>query len=158
MTAQRLPYQLGIALPVYLGRHQSIPLRRAHASIWRVEFAVRSPTPSVTVCPHYPGPRTLQRRLSESGHSFQSIVDLARKKLALKLLGETELCLAEIAILTGFSEQSGFTRAFKRWAGQTPRSYRLETSTVRKPGSDATGRYSGGSEQERTADHSNQLT
>ena len=104
------------------------------------------------------GPRTLQRRLSESGHSFQSIVDLARKELALKLLRETELSLAETAFLTGFSEQSGFTRAFKRWAGQTPRSHRRATSSVGKSGSEAIGRYSGGSEQERTEAHSNQRT
>ncbi len=71
------------------------------------------------------GSRTLQRRLSESGHSFQSVVDSARKDLAQRLLRETDYSLAEIAFLAGFSEQSGFTRAFKRWAGQTPRSYRL---------------------------------
>lgn len=73
------------------------------------------------------GARTLQRRLSEHGHSFQSMVDLARKDLSKRLLSETDYTLAEIAFLTGFSEQSGFTRAFKRWASQTPRSYRLET-------------------------------
>jgi len=104
------------------------------------------------------GPRTLQRRLSESGHSFQSIVDLARKELALKLLRETELCLAEIAFLTGFSEQSGFTRAFKRWAGQTPRSYRLTSNSAAQPGSNKIGRYLGGSEQLRTEYSSHQLT
>ncbi len=71
------------------------------------------------------GARTLQRRLSEGGHSFQGVVDMARKDLAQNLLRETDYSLAEIAFLTGFSEQSGFTRAFKRWAGQTPRSYRL---------------------------------
>ena len=71
------------------------------------------------------GSRTLQRRLSNSGHSFQSVVDMARKDLAQRLLRETEYSLAEVAFLTGFAEQSGFTRAFKRWAGQTPRSYRL---------------------------------
>ena len=32
--------------------------------------------------------------------------------------------LAEVAFLTGFSEQSAFTRAFKRWSGTTPRHYR----------------------------------
>lgn len=69
--------------------------------------------------------RTLQRRLSEKGYSFQSLVDLARQELAEQLLRDTNYSLAEIAFLTGFAEQSGFTRAFKRWAGQTPRSYRL---------------------------------
>lgn len=72
------------------------------------------------------GARTLQRRLSEQGHSFQSVVDMARRDLAQRLLKETNYSLAEIAFLTGFSEQSGFTRAFKRWKGQTPRSFRLE--------------------------------
>ncbi len=72
--------------------------------------------------------RTLQRRLSDDGHSFQHLVDLARRELAERLLRETGYSLAEIAFLTGFAEQSGFTRAFKRWAGQTPRSYRLAAS------------------------------
>ncbi len=75
------------------------------------------------------GTRTLQRRLAESGQTFQSLVDLARKELAQNLLRDTQYSLAEIAFLTGFSEQSGFTRAFKRWAGQTPRSYRLGVIT-----------------------------
>ncbi|MEM9939686.1 MAG: AraC family transcriptional regulator ligand-binding domain-containing protein [Pseudomonadota bacterium] len=69
--------------------------------------------------------RTLQRRLSDQGQSFQSLVDLARQELAQQLLRDTDYSLAEVAFLTGFSEQSGFTRAFKRWCGQTPRSYRL---------------------------------
>lgn len=69
--------------------------------------------------------RTLQRRLAEQGHSFQTVVDTARKDLARRLLAETDYSLAEVAFLTGFKEQSSFTRAFKRWAGQTPRSYRL---------------------------------
>ncbi len=71
------------------------------------------------------GARTLQRRLSEQGYSYQNVVDMAQKDLAQRLLRETDYSLAEVAFLTGFAEQSGFTRAFKRWAGQTPRSYRL---------------------------------
>lgn len=69
--------------------------------------------------------RTLQRRLSDQDQSFQKLVDQARRELAQQLLRETDYSLAEIAFLTGFSEQSGFTRAFKRWAGETPRSYRI---------------------------------
>jgi AraC-like DNA-binding protein len=72
------------------------------------------------------GARTLQRRLAEKEHSFQDLVDLARRELAQQLLKDTDYSLAEVAFLTGFSEQSAFTRAFKRWSGQTPRSYRLK--------------------------------
>ena len=53
-----------------------------------------------------------------------------RKELAQRLLAETDFSLAEVAFLTGFAEQSGFNRAFKRWAGQTPRSYRLGASRL----------------------------
>lgn len=70
--------------------------------------------------------RTLQRRLSDRGYSFQVLVDESRRELAEQLLKETEYPLAEVAFMTGFSEQSAFNRAFKRWAGQTPRSYRIK--------------------------------
>lgn len=69
--------------------------------------------------------RTLQRRLSEQGYSFQSLVNELRRQLSERLLADTNHSLAEIAFMTGYSEQSAFTRAFKRWTGQTPRSYRL---------------------------------
>jgi AraC-like DNA-binding protein len=69
--------------------------------------------------------RTLQRRLFEQGYSYQTLVDETRRQLAERLLQQTDYSLAEVAFMTGFSEQSAFTRAFKRWAGQTPRSFRL---------------------------------
>jgi len=72
------------------------------------------------------GSRTLQRRLSERGLTFQDLVDEARRRLARKLLANTCYSLAEIAYLAGFSDQSAFTRAFKRCFGQTPRAYREE--------------------------------
>lgn len=68
--------------------------------------------------------RTLQRRLSSSGLAYQDLVGEARKRLSEKLLKRTDYALVEIAFLTGFSEQSTFTRAFKRWHGQTPAAYR----------------------------------
>jgi len=70
--------------------------------------------------------RTLQRRLADMGHSFQSLVDEARREAALKLVADGSHSLIEIAFLTGFAEQSSFTRAFKRWSGKTPRAYRGE--------------------------------
>ncbi len=74
--------------------------------------------------------RSLQRRLSEQGRAYQDIVDIARRELSEKLLKETDYSLTEVAFLTGYSEQSTFTRAFKRWKGQTPRSYRLEVQPL----------------------------
>jgi len=71
--------------------------------------------------------RTLQRRLADAGHSFQSVVDEARRRLATRMRGETVYSLSEVAFMTGFADQSAFTRAFKRWEGQTPRSYRVRT-------------------------------
>ena len=73
--------------------------------------------------------RTLQRRLSAQEHVYQDLVDAARRELAEKLLRQTEFSLAEIAFLTGYAEQSTFSRAFKRWYGQTPASYRRAVLT-----------------------------
>tara|TARA_R110002072_G_scaffold36301_3_gene106981 strand:+ start:19517 stop:20521 length:1005 start_codon:yes stop_codon:yes gene_type:complete len=69
--------------------------------------------------------RTLQRKLAEGGNSFKSLVDESRRQLAERLLKQTDYSLAEVAFMTGFAEQSSFTRAFKRWQGQSPRSFRI---------------------------------
>ena len=74
--------------------------------------------------------RTLQRRLGAEGYSFQALVDAARRELAERLLRMSSYSLAEVAFLTGFSEQSAFNRAFRRWAGQTPRSFRLNVQST----------------------------
>ncbi len=68
--------------------------------------------------------RTFHRRLAAHGLSFQAVAEATRRELAENLLRDGQHSLAEIAFLTGFSEQSAFTRAFKRWAGHTPASYR----------------------------------
>ena len=75
-------------------------------------------------------PRTMQRRLDENGISFAELLDEVRAELAKNKLQGSDLSLAEIGFLLGFSEQSSFTRAFKRWIGQTPREYRLGLSTT----------------------------
>jgi AraC-like DNA-binding protein len=68
--------------------------------------------------------RTLQRRLAARGPAYQELVDAARADLARRLLRRTDYPLAEIAFLTGFAEQSAFTRAFRRWTGATPAAWR----------------------------------
>ena len=68
--------------------------------------------------------RTLQRRLAEDGLAYKALLEGERRELAGRLLRGSDYSLAEVAFLTGFSDQSTFSRAFKRWTGQTPRSYR----------------------------------
>jgi AraC-like DNA-binding protein len=68
--------------------------------------------------------RSFHRRLSEHGVTFQTLTEETRRDLAEGLLRDERHSLAEIAFLTGFAEQSSFTRAFKRWVGMTPASYR----------------------------------
>ena len=65
-------------------------------------------------------PRTLQRRLSDESATFEEIVDTTRRKLARRLLRETELPLARIAHMLGYAEQSALNRSCKRWFGRTP--------------------------------------
>jgi AraC-like DNA-binding protein len=74
------------------------------------------------------GTRTLQQRLQQQGVSFQSVVDGLRQSLAELYLRDQALSLTDIALLLGFSEQSSFTRAFRRWRDQSPAAYRRSRS------------------------------
>lgn len=68
--------------------------------------------------------RTLKRRLSDRNLTFRDLVQKNREETAIQLLSQTSQSIGEIAFLTGFSEQSAFNRAFKKWTGQTPNDYR----------------------------------
>jgi len=68
--------------------------------------------------------RSLHRRLAEHGDSFQALAEAARREAAESLLRSARHSLADVAFLTGFSDQSAFTRAFKRWTGMTPTAFR----------------------------------
>lgn len=71
--------------------------------------------------------RTLHRRLAEEGVSFQQLANTARREAAEALLADDRHTLTDVAYLTGFADQSAFTRAFKRWTGLTPQAHRRET-------------------------------
>ena len=66
----------------------------------------------------------LRRILKKRGTCFQCLVDDTRKAMAKHYLTHTELRLSEITFLIGFSDQSVFTRAVKRWFGVTPKQMR----------------------------------
>jgi AraC-like DNA-binding protein len=68
----------------------------------------------------YVSVRTLQRRLDARGMSWQNLLDRTREQLARQYLGDKALSLGDIALLLGYSEQSAFNRAFRRWTGEAP--------------------------------------
>jgi AraC-like DNA-binding protein len=68
--------------------------------------------------------RTLHRRLKEASQPFGRLLDEARFAAAKAHLADPGLSLAEVAWLVGFSDQSTFTRAFRRWTGQPPGAWR----------------------------------
>lgn len=68
--------------------------------------------------------RTFYRRLSEEDLSYRDVLQEAQSALAQTLLRDGKCSIAEIAFLTGFSEQSTFSRAFKRWVGEAPARFR----------------------------------
>jgi AraC-like DNA-binding protein len=64
--------------------------------------------------------RSLERRLSERGTSFQAVRDEVRRAIAEELLVARGASVAEAAFAVGFSEVAPFTRAFRRWTGMAP--------------------------------------
>jgi AraC-like DNA-binding protein len=68
--------------------------------------------------------RTLQRKLRALGWSYQELLDETRHELARRYLNDAAKSVTEITFLLGFSEQSAFTRAFKRWSGLSPSAWR----------------------------------
>lgn len=74
--------------------------------------------------------RTLQRRLSVEGTSFESVLDQARRDLVLPHLANPSISISELAGLVGFTEPSPFFRAFRRWFACTPKQWRQKHRIV----------------------------
>lgn len=72
--------------------------------------------------------RNLQYKLKSEGTSFQELLDKMKKNQAKYFLGQPDLSIVDVAFLVGYSEQSTFNRAFKKWTGITPGEYRQNTS------------------------------
>jgi AraC-like DNA-binding protein len=68
--------------------------------------------------------RSLQRKLKERGTSFRALLDNVRKMAAIQYIKNPVNSMSDIAFLLGFSEQSAFSRAFKKWTGTSPIKYR----------------------------------
>ena len=68
--------------------------------------------------------RSLRRKLSAEGVTFERLREDLRFALAKRYLAERDLPISRIAWLLGYREVSAFSHAFRRWAGRTPRAAR----------------------------------
>ncbi|NQV85946.1 MAG: helix-turn-helix transcriptional regulator, partial [Woeseiaceae bacterium] len=66
---------------------------------------------------------TLQRQLQLEGLNYREVLEGTQRSLAETYLRDKKHSHAQIAYLLGFSEQSNFSRAFKRWTSMSPRQY-----------------------------------
>jgi len=91
-----------------------------------IQHALPSGIPSIAEISEHMGMsnRTLTRRLAENGLSFRDLIQRTQETVSKRLIKETDRSIAEIAFETGFSEQSAFNRAFKRWTNQSPLEFR----------------------------------
>ena len=68
--------------------------------------------------------RTLQRKLNQHDIKFQELLASVKLDLFNQYIKNEKLTLFEIALRLGYSEQSAFTRAVKRWTGELPKNFR----------------------------------
>ena len=68
--------------------------------------------------------RTLRRKLSAEGASFQRLLDQVRQGLAMGYLRQADMTTEEIADRLDYGNAANFRHAFKRWTGSTPGAYR----------------------------------
>ncbi len=66
---------------------------------------------------------TLQRQLQLEGLNYRDVLESTRRSLAESYLRDKKHSYAQIAYLIGFSDQSNFSRAFKRWTSLSPKQY-----------------------------------
>jgi AraC-like DNA-binding protein len=68
-------------------------------------------------------PRTLQRRLRSNGTTYQEVLEEARFRIAVKLLKLPGATATDVGNAVGYSDLSSFSRAFRQFAGVSPRQY-----------------------------------
>ena len=146
------PKATGIVSLTFSSEDADLPLITRSASLWEMlepsfqaQLADRKATTSIsgqikrTLIEALPGgaasvddmakrlnvsKRSLQRRLSEEGTSFQQLLNETRFEMSERYLKDSALSVPEISYLLGFRDPSSFFRAFQGWTGRTPGDYR----------------------------------
>lgn len=68
--------------------------------------------------------RTLRRRLVQQDTTYRQLRDSTRCERARDLLAHSDMTVAQVAELVGYSDARAFRRAFKRWTGALPAEFR----------------------------------
>ena len=76
-------------------------------------------------------PRTLNRRLQTYGVGYQELVDESRFDIARQMLQDSDLDIYQIALMLHYADARSFIRAFRRWSGDTPASWRATQKKLR---------------------------
>lgn len=82
--------------------------------------------------------RSLQRKLTDAGMTFQGLLSETRHQLALEYLADSRLAVMEVGYMLGYEDQNSFFRAFRQWEKLTPSAWRARK--VRKAKRPLSGR------------------
>ncbi len=99
----------------------------------RVLVSEREVSEELVATPFNMSPRHLRRKLSETRTTYEKLLDEVRMELAIRLIKEGKLNLGRIAFELGFLDPSSFTRAFRRWTGMSPTSFRSQAKQSAVP-------------------------
>ena len=77
--------------------------------------------------------RTLQQHLTKAKLQFSSMLEAQRIECAKQYLLDSDSPLCDVASMLGYSEQTSFCRAFRRWTGTTPHAFRAQNFAVSSP-------------------------
>jgi len=96
---------------------------RVRRALW-AELSERAPNLEVVARALGMSARTLQRQLHREGVTFAKLLEELRREMAPALLRDGQHGVSEVAFLLGYEDPSAFRRAFQRWFGRSPRSFR----------------------------------
>jgi AraC-like DNA-binding protein len=112
--------------------HGTRPLTEDLRRVLRTELLRGACSAATIACLFSMHRRTLNRHLRTEGLAFREVATQVRYEIACDLLRNTDMALGQIAAVLRYSELSAFTRAFRRWSGQTPSAWRASHPHIRK--------------------------
>ncbi|QRM34679.1 AraC family transcriptional regulator [Microvirga sp. VF16] len=105
-------------------RHGQQPLTDELRRTLRVELIKDTCSAATAASLYAVSRRTLYRHLKAEGRTFRQVTNEVRCEIACMVLAKSDLSLSQIAEVLNYAEHSAFTRAFRRWTGQTPSDWR----------------------------------